>query len=81
MITAAFFTLQHMPLFFANGTSLAVVLPLFFLMAVGFRALIGWCYNLVTARCSRARLARREGPGRLQRRFPRLRRPSARAAG
>jgi len=46
VMTAAFFTLQHLPLFFANGTALVIILALFFVMAIGFRVLVGWVYNL-----------------------------------
>jgi len=42
VMTAAFFTLQHLPLFFANGTALVIILALFFVMAIGFRVLVGW---------------------------------------
>jgi membrane protease YdiL (CAAX protease family) len=42
---AAGFTLMHVPLFVANEAPVALVLPLFFIMSIGFRALIGWVYN------------------------------------
>ena len=45
VLTAGGFTLMHLPLFVANATALIVVLPLFFVMAIGFRALVGWVYN------------------------------------
>lgn len=45
VLTAAGFTLMHLPLFVVNGTPLVVIVPLFFVMAIGFRALIGWVYN------------------------------------
>lgn len=43
LVTALLFALQHLPIFVA-GTGLAFF-PIFFLMAIGFRALIGWTYN------------------------------------
>ncbi len=44
-ITAAFFTLQHLPLFMDNGAGLVVILPMFLALAIPFRALTGWMYN------------------------------------
>ena len=45
VLTAGGFTLMHLPLFVVNETPLAVVLPLFFVLAIGFRALVAWVYN------------------------------------
>ena len=45
-LTAALFTLQHVPLFVGNGPgALIVMLPAFLVLATPFRALVGWLYN------------------------------------
>jgi membrane protease YdiL (CAAX protease family) len=44
VITAALFTLQHVPLFVANASGVIIV-ALFFVVCVPFRALQGWIYN------------------------------------
>jgi membrane protease YdiL (CAAX protease family) len=45
ILTAALFTLQHVPLFVDNGPAVFIILPIFFLVAIPFRALIAWMYN------------------------------------
>jgi membrane protease YdiL (CAAX protease family) len=44
-LTAALFTLQHVPLFVDNGPAVFIILPIFFLVAIPFRALIAWMFN------------------------------------
>ena len=45
-LTAALFTLQHVPLFVGNGPgALIVMLPAFLVLATPFRAVVGWLYN------------------------------------
>jgi uncharacterized protein len=44
VITSALFTLQHVPLFVMQGSSV-VILILFFVLAIPFRALMAWVYN------------------------------------
>jgi membrane protease YdiL (CAAX protease family) len=46
LLTAALFTLQHVPLFVGNGLgALVVMVPAFVVLAVPFRALMAWLYN------------------------------------
>ncbi len=45
ILTAGLFTLQHVPLFLDNGPAVFIILPIFFLVAIPFRALTAWMYN------------------------------------
>lgn len=45
VVTALLFALQHLPLFVAEGGPGVPFFPAFFLMAVGFRAIVGSVYN------------------------------------
>jgi membrane protease YdiL (CAAX protease family) len=47
ILTAALFTLQHVPLVIGNGVEAAglVILLVFFVVAIPFRALVAWVYN------------------------------------
>ena len=45
VLTAGLFTLQHMPLFVDNGLAIVIILPLFFILAIPFRALMAWIFN------------------------------------
>src|SRR6266568_4646878 len=45
VLTAGLFTLQHMPLFVDNGAAIVIILPLFFILAIPFRALMAWIFN------------------------------------
>src|SRR5439155_16999390 len=45
VLTAALFTLQHLPLFADNGVGVLLIAPVFFALAFPFRALVGWLYN------------------------------------
>jgi membrane protease YdiL (CAAX protease family) len=45
VLTAGLFTLQHMPLFVDNGLAIVIILPMFFILAIPFRALLAWIFN------------------------------------
>ncbi len=45
LLTAIYFTFQHAALFVLQGSAALVTFPLFFVIALGFRALLGWTYN------------------------------------
>ncbi len=45
VLTSVLFMLQHLPLFAVNDSSLVVIVPAFLLLAIPFRALVGWVYN------------------------------------
>ena len=45
ILTAALFTLQHVPLFIDNGPAIVVIMPIFFAVVIPFRAIIAWIYN------------------------------------
>jgi hypothetical protein len=45
ILKAALFTLQYVPLFVDNGPAVFIILPILFLVAIPFRALIAWTFN------------------------------------
>ena len=45
LLTAVYFAFQHAALFVLQGSAGFVTFPLFFVIALGFRALLGWTYN------------------------------------
>src|SRR5207244_5777724 len=45
VITAVLFTLQHLPILIDNGIGALVLLPIFAVAVIPFRAILGWIFN------------------------------------
>src|SRR6266536_1797990 len=45
VITAVLFALQHVPVMIDSGPAIFIILPIFALVAIPFRAILAWIYN------------------------------------